>query len=75
MVGFDHEYTRTHAGSRPKVVIVQMCVRHQVLVYHYYLATRPCERFARFINSPHYMFALVDITNDVKALENSGIAC
>ena len=75
VVGFDLEYTRARAGSRPKVVVAQMCVRHHVLVYHYCLATRPCERFARFVNSPHYMFATVDITNDVKALENSGIAC
>ena len=75
VVGFNLEYTRARAGSRPKVAVAQMCVRHHVLVYHYYLATRPCERFARFVNSPHYMFATVDITNDVKALENSGIAC
>ena len=75
VVGFDPEYTRAHAGSRPKVAVTQMCVRHHVLVYHYCLATRPCERFARFVNSPHYMYATVDITNDVKALENSGIAC
>ena len=52
-----------------------MCVHHHVLVYHYCQATRPCECFARFVNSPHYMFATMDITNDVKALENSGIAC
>ena len=52
-----------------------MCACHHVLVYHYCLATRPCERFARFVNGPHYMFAMVDITNDVKALESSGIAC
>ena len=50
-------------------------MRNHVLVYHYCLATRPCERFARFVNSPHYMFATVEFTNDVKALENSGIAC
>ena len=75
VVGFDLEYTRARAGSRPKVVVAQMFVRHHVLVYHYCLATRPCERFARFVNSPHYMFATVDITNNVKALENSGIAC
>ena len=50
-------------------------MRHHVLVYHYCLATRPCERFARFVNNPHYMFDTVDITNDVKALKNSGIAC
>ena len=52
-----------------------MCVRHHVLGYHYCLATRPYECFARFVNSTHYRFATVDITNDVKALENSGIAC
>ncbi|XBI20672.1 hypothetical protein VPH35_061919 [Triticum aestivum] len=28
-----------------------------------------------FVNNPHYMFAMVDITNDVKALENLGITC
>ena len=50
-------------------------MRHHVLVYHYCLATRPCERFARFVNSPHYMIAMVEITNYVKALENSGITC
>ena len=50
-------------------------MRYDVLVYHYHLATRPCEHFIRFVNSPHYMFATVDITNDVNALENSGIAC
>ena len=75
VVRFDLEYTHARAGSPPKVVVAQMCMRHNVLVYHYCLATRPCERFARFVNSPHYMFATVDITNDVKALENSGIAC
>ena len=53
VVGFDLEYTRARAGSRPKVVVAQMCVHHHVLVYHYYLDTRPCERFTRFFNSPH----------------------
>ena len=52
-----------------------MCVRNHVLVYHYYLSTRPCEHFARFVNSPHYMFVTVDIPNDVKVLNNSGITC
>ena len=75
VVGFDLEYTRARAGSRPKVAAAQMCVRHHVLVYHYCMATRPCERFTRFVNRPPYMFATVDITNDVKVLENSGIAC
>ena len=75
VVGFDLEYTCAHAGSRPKVAVAQMCVRHHFLIYHYCLATSPCEHFARFVNSPHYMFSTVDITNDVKALESSGIAC
>ena len=75
VVGFDPDYTRARAGSRPKVVVAQMCVGHHVIVYHYCLATRPCKHFARFVNNPHYMFSTVDITNDVKVLKNSGIAC
>ena len=75
VVGFDLKYTRARAGSHPKVAITQMYMRNHIIVYHYCLATRPCERFARFVNNPHYMFATVDITNNVKALENSGIAC
>ena len=50
-------------------------MRHHVLIYHYYLATRPCERFARFVKNPHYMYTTVDITNDLRVLNNSGIAC
>lgn len=57
-------------SSSPKCA----CANH-VLVYHYYLATSPCEHFTRFVNNPHYMFATMDITNDVKVLKNSGIAC
>ena len=75
VVGFDLEYTHARARSRPKDIVAQMCMRHHFLIYHYYLATRPYEHFARFVNSPHYMFATVDITNDAKALENLGIAC
>ena len=75
MVEFDLEYTRTRVGSRPKVAVTQMCMHHHILVYHYCMATRPGERFAWFVNSPHYMFAMVDITNDVKALESSAIVC
>ena len=41
VVGFDLDYTRARAGSRPKVAVAQTCVRHHVLVYHYCLATRP----------------------------------
>ena len=38
VVGFDLEYTHARAGSRPRVVVAQMCVLHHVLVYHYCLA-------------------------------------
>ena len=75
VVGFDLQYTTSHPGVDQAVAVAQLCMGHHVLVYHYCLATRPCERFARFVNSPHYMFATVDITNDVKVLKNSGIAC
>ena len=44
-----------------------MCVHYDILVYHYHLATTPCERFSRFINSSNYSFAAVDTTNDLKA--------
>ena len=50
-------------------------MRHDVLVYHYHLATRPCEHFARFINSSDYSFAAVDTTNDLKVLKVSGLKC
>ena len=63
------------AGHDQKVVVAQLCVRHDVLVYHYHLATRPCEHFSRFINSSDYSFATVDNTNDLKALKVSGLKC
>ncbi|KAE8793787.1 hypothetical protein D1007_31530 [Hordeum vulgare] len=75
VVGFDLDYICTPSGSRTKVVVAHMCVCNHVHVYNYCVATRPCERFARFFNSPHYMFAMVDITNDVKVLKNSSTAC
>ena len=53
VVGFDLEYTRALVGSRPKVTVTQMCMHKHVLVYHYCLGTRPCDRFARFVNRPH----------------------
>ncbi|KAE8784755.1 Serine/threonine-protein kinase [Hordeum vulgare] len=48
-------------------------MRHDVLVYYYHLATRPCERFAWFINNPDYIFNMVDTTNDLKLLDVSGL--
>ena len=50
-------------------------MRHDILVYHYHLATRPYENFARFINILDYSFAMVDTDNDLKALKVSGLAC
>ena len=75
VVGFDLEYTIGRAGHNQKVAVAQLCVRHDILVYHYHLATRPCERFSRFINSSDYSFATVDTTNDLKALKFSGLKC
>ena len=75
VVSFDLEYTIARAGHDQKVVVTQLCVRHDVLVYHFHLATRPCERFSRFINSSLYNFAMVDTTNDLKALKVLGLKC
>ena len=50
VVGFDLEYTIGRAEHDQKVVVAQLCMRHDVLVYHYHMATRPCEHFPRFIN-------------------------
>ena len=75
VVGFDLEYTSGRAGHDQKVAVAQLCVRHDVLVYHYHLATRPCKRFSRFINNSDYSFATVDTTNDLKALKVSGLKC
>ena len=75
VVGFDLKFTSGRAGQDQKVVVTQLCVRHDVLIYHYHLATRPCERFSRFINSSDYNFAAMDTTNDLKALKVSGLKC
>ncbi|KAE8811061.1 Serine/threonine-protein kinase [Hordeum vulgare] len=75
VVGFDLEFTSSHAGQDYLVAIVQLCVQHDVVVYHYHLATRPCDRFARFINNSDYSFATVDTTNDLKALNVLGLTC
>src|SRR3954462_1774338 len=52
VVGFDLEYTRTRAGSRLKVAVAQMCMRNHVPVYHFSLATRPCEHFCQVCQQP-----------------------
>ena len=35
VVGFDLEYTMGCAGHDQKVAVAQLCMRHDVLVYHY----------------------------------------
>ena len=75
MVGFDLEYTIGRVGYDQKLAVAQLCVRHDVLVYHFHLATRPCEHFSRFINNSNNSFAMVDTTNDLKALKVSGLKC
>ena len=75
VVGFDLEYTIGHAEHDQKVAATQLCVRHDVLVYHYHLATTPCERFSKFINSSDYNFTTVNTTNDLKVLKVLGLEC
>ncbi|KAE8779172.1 hypothetical protein D1007_47809 [Hordeum vulgare] len=75
VVGFDLEYTHGHARHDHMVVVTQLCMSHHVLVYHYHLATRPCEHFTRFLDSPDYKFAMVDTTNNLKVLKDSRLSC
>ena len=75
VVGFDLEYTIGRAGHDQKVAVTQLCMRHDFLVYHYHLATRPCDRFSKFINSSDYSFATADTTNDLESLKVSGLKC
>ena len=75
MVGFDLEYTIGRAWHNQKVVVAQLCMRHDVLFYYYHLAARPCERFSRFINSSDYSFATVDTTNNLKAIKVLDLKC
>ena len=39
------------------------------------MAIEPCDRFNGFVNSTDYKFAMVETTDDVKALSVSGLAC
>ncbi|KAE8785850.1 hypothetical protein D1007_40358 [Hordeum vulgare] len=75
VVGFDLEYTSGPDGHDQMVVVAQLCMRHHVFDYHYLLATRPCERFTRFVNNPDYRFTMVDITNNLKVLKTLGLSC
>ena len=49
-------------------------MRHHVLIYHYCMATDPCDRFNRFVNSTDYKFATVETTDNVNALSVTGLA-
>ena len=75
MVGIDLQYTTSRPGIDQKVAIAQLCVCHHVFIYHYCMATDPCDRFNRFVNITNYKFATVETTNDVKALSVTGLAC
>ncbi|KAE8779392.1 hypothetical protein D1007_47604 [Hordeum vulgare] len=75
VVGFDLVYRDTRAGHDQKVVVAQLCVRHHVLLYHYYLGTMRCEHFTRFVKNPDYMFTTADTTSDTKVLKTSGLSC
>ncbi|KAE8770044.1 hypothetical protein D1007_58273 [Hordeum vulgare] len=73
VVDFDLEFTSGRARQDQKVAFAQLSVQHDIHVYHYHLATRSFERFARFINNPYYSFAAVDTTNDLKVINVSGL--
>ena len=75
VVGVVLEYTIGRAGHDQKVVVAQLCVQLDVLIYHYHLATRPGKHFSKFINSSDYSFATVDTPNDLKALKVSDLKC
>lgn len=75
VVGINLQYTIGRPGIDQKVVVAQLCVRYHVLIYHYCMATEPCDRFNGFVNSTDYKFAMVDSNDDVKALSITGLAC
>ena len=75
VVGIDLQYITGRPGIDQKVVVAQLFVRHHVLIYHYCMATEPCDRFDRFVSSTDYKFATVDTKDDVKALSVTGLAC
>ncbi|KAE8769255.1 hypothetical protein D1007_59199 [Hordeum vulgare] len=74
VVSFDLAYTGGHAGHDRKVVVAKLCMRHHILLYHYFLATMPCESFTKFVNSPVYRYAMVHTTNDSNVLMTSGLS-
>ena len=74
VVGIDLQYTAGRPGIDQKVAIAQLCVRHHVLIYHYCMATEPCDHFNRFFNNTDYKFATVETTDDVNMLRVMGLA-
>ena len=75
MVGIDLQYTIGCPSIDQKVVVAQLCVCHHVLIYHYCMATEPCDCFNRFVNSTDYKFATMETKDDVNALSVTGLAC
>ncbi|KAE8809890.1 hypothetical protein D1007_13482 [Hordeum vulgare] len=74
VVSFDLEYTNGRSWHGQMVIVVLLGVFIHVLVYHYCLDTRPCEHFARFVNSPDYRYATLDTNNNIKGLKTSGLS-
>ncbi|KAE8778514.1 hypothetical protein D1007_48534 [Hordeum vulgare] len=62
VVDFELNFTSSHAGQDEKVAIAQFCVRHDVLVYYYHPATRPCEHFASTNNKQN---SLIDLASAI----------
>ena len=75
MVDIDLQYTAGRPSIDQKVVVAQLCMHHHFLIYHYCMATEPCDHFTRFVNSTDYKFAMVETTDDVKVLRVTGLSC
>ena len=39
------------------------------------MATKPCDRFNKFVNTTDYKFAMVETKDDVNVLSVTGLAC
>ncbi|KAE8820942.1 hypothetical protein D1007_00970 [Hordeum vulgare] len=64
VVSFDLEFTSGHTRQDQKVVVAQLSLRHDVLVYHYHLDTRPCKCFISTINKRNSLVNLVSAIID-----------
>ena len=65
MVGIDLQYTADRPGIDQKVAVAHLCVCHHVLIYHYCMATEPCDRFNRFSSSRDCKCATVETSDDL----------